>query len=380
MNEKNELKKVITKDLNKEKNYLHVLEGSGDKKNKRIAVKVIICSLVLLIGVAVFQNTPFNKTDDSYFATTIYADDEAYETDDVIEFESVIEDSEFHIDTNLDQKEDSHTVYSSQGYRVDLKIKGENIESITYKAVSDNDTVKMYRGASGELQYTAPDANDNIFNVPLDANLSVSKRAKDLTKEQVQKLLEISGYMDVDPESLNETQIHNLYYSGTVWSEIENGENQIDDFGNPYKENPVFNGFNCTPLLYEILTMSEVDSKKADETYGGYVWDLVEDSKELTMDSKTLDSEYAIFVGGTYSYEYDLYDVTTEEEYEKRYDPIKHEYKTALLNDLANTTKIEISITYKNGVVKNKELSYKLVESGTTWSGRTRYVLEGTIQ
>lgn len=364
------MKETIDKDFNQTENYLEILSKTMTHKKSNKYKIVLLCSCVFIVGIATFQYLPKGSSNnkDPYLLTSIFAEEKEYDSDEKIVFETKMRRLGDYTQFNeYSALYEGDMEYNKDGYRINLKITGENIDYIKYKVISDNDTIELCRGVSGELQYLDPGSKYPDL-MGYDAYDHAKKIEGDLTQEEIKLLLELSGYENIQPEDLNDKQLFNLLYNQNLShdNDIESEDNELVTSPEYTKEN------EYSKKWYEISKKSMIE---ADKIFGHFSWDFVENSKEITIPKEDLNANQVLYLAGVYGYNYKdpaMYDINRDME---------------SLKQLARDMKIEIDIVYKDGTVKTKTLTYEFKDLGIkTFEFRDRayeysdYELQGTLQ
>lgn len=376
MKSKKIMKETIDNDFNRTENYVKIIDNVKVSKKSNKYKLAIVGASVFALGIAAFQYLPNgqSKSSDSYFLTSIQAEEKVYDSDEKIVFETVAEPwdristpemGELYADSAATIKRGGID-YFQPSYRVNLKITGKNIEKVNFKVISDNPEINLYRGASGELQYLRDDEKfPTLWGH--DAYPYAQKTVEDLTTEDIQALLEVSGYTGIKPEDLNEKQLFNLaYHNPSLETDIH-----VDAPANEITNSPVGNQENMYwTNWYKLYGTSKGSKEEGDKVLGHSNWDLVEKNKEITLPQDILNSNYVLYLAGMYTYDNNTGDPASEYEHSER----------KYLELLSKDAKIEIDIVYKDGTVKKKTLSYAFKDLGKDKWDHDRYELQGTLE
>lgn len=371
MKTNNVMKKIIDQDFDETENYLQILSKRHALK-KSNKYKIIIGSLILVLGLVTFQYLPMDTTKkgDDYFLTTIYAENEEYNIEESFTFSKTVD------LTDLASLRSNSEVYWENnqwtgGYRINLEIAGDNIEKVIYRVENSTNSINIYRGISGELQFCEPAMESRLGH---DDYEYVEKTGQDLTKDELMLLLQLSGYPQYKPEELNEQQLYNLVVHNEIDFDFKTYEAALKE---GVEKNLYFGGENTFWEKY--YELQEADLKDADKILGKFEWDFIEKGKEIILTKDKASTPYVLYFMGTY----DSY----PEEYLKRSTTLKYEYNPMVddsflywLPSLAKETVIKIDIVYKNGSVKTKTLTYRFKNLGKGEYGYPMYSLEGTMQ
>lgn len=371
MNSTNRMKEVIQEDFNQTENYVTIMSRTN-KAHKKILYNIVICSLVCIMGITLYRYFPLDENSklDPYFITSVYAEDKEYSVDENIIFDTIIDSmdattTEFHDIDILNEKNALNHIgdieYYKDGYQINLKITGKNIEKVTYKVISNNDTIELYRGVSGELQYIDSELTYPGFGLG-DGYDRTAKKLKDLTQEEIQLLLELSGYSNMQAKELSEKQLFNLFYHNDINFDYDK---YLEAYRNGTENTLDFGGEN---MFYKTwYELNDKSKEEADKILGHFDWDFVERGKEITIPQKALDDRFVLYIAGVY-------------EYDRKSGSIDDNKRRDYLKQLSEEMKIEIDIVYKNGAVITKTLSYTFQDLGKNEFGDEEYGLEGTLE
>lgn len=371
------MKETIDKDFDQTENYLKTISMTTTYKKSNKYKIILLSCCVFIIGIVTFEYLPkgASTNSDSYFLTSIFAEEKEYDADEKIVFETVAEswDRVSFPEVGELYADDAATIkrggidYFEESYRVNLKITGENIEKVVFKVISDNPAIDLYRGSSGELQYmNGDDKYPTLWGH--DAYPRATKTIEDLTPEDIQLLLDLGEYTGVKPDDLNEKQLFNLvYHNPNLNTDID-----IDSPDNALTNSPIANKENMYWTNWYKLYGTTKDCSKVDgdKVFGHFNWDLVEKGKELTLSQDILNSNYVLYLAGVYTYDNNVNGPLSAD------DNMYREY----LKQLSKDAKIEIDIVYKDGTVKKKKLAYEFKDLGKNEFGHDNYQLQGTLQ
>ena len=276
------------------------------KKSKRKAHKLVITSIVIvafIVAVVSVKNIT-NSVSNDYFLTTIYAKDKSTILDTGIPIEITMNNNIFKNNVGIGSTENQVQIK----YPLDIQIEGKNIKQIKY-TLNNNTNGLLYQGTSYHL---LEDKEYSKLEIDGHANFD-RKEFIELTEKEKEIFCQ---YLNISNHALDEEQY------------IRNFKNAV------YKKE--------SDSIYEY---------KEDELWKQFFWLYEQIGKEMVVDYNKQDPS--------------LYKIVLEEiiNYDSGNNPMNND-AIKLYQDVKKeltTYTILVAIEYTNGIVKEKNITFKEV-------------------